>query len=80
MEGWVLAASPSFLQTTCEGAHSVSGRLAPNLPVGLTYLPPYHPAKEPHVLRATEPGERAEATGRKEWCSDLAFAHCQSHV
>lgn len=62
----MLAASPSFLQTTCEGVHSVSGRLAPNLPVGLTCPPPYHPAKEPHVLRATELGERAEATGRRK--------------
>lgn len=41
----MLAASPSFLQTTCEEVHSISGRLTPNLPTGRTYLPPYHPAK-----------------------------------
>lgn len=53
MEGLVLAASPSFLQTTCEEAYSVSGRLAPNLLIGLTYLLPYHPEKSP---MSSEPG------------------------
>lgn len=47
MEGLVLAASPSFLQTTCEEAHGVRWRAHPALPTGLTYLLPYHPAKSP---------------------------------
>lgn len=33
MEGLVLAASPSFLQTTCEEAHSVSAGLIPTHPL-----------------------------------------------
>lgn len=59
----MLAASPSFLQTTCEEAHSISERLAPNLPTGRTYLPTALPPWEiTHVLKAWELEEKAEAT------------------
>lgn len=58
MDGLVLAASPSFLQTTCEETHSVSGGLAPNLPIGLTYLLSYLPEKN-HLC------PRGHGAGRK---------------
>lgn len=51
MEGLVLAASPSFLQTTCEEAHSVKWRWSahPNPALG-----PHIPCKIAHVLRAMQ--------------------------
>lgn len=46
MEGLVLAASPSFLQTTCEETCSVSGGLAPAYP--WLHIPtPYRPSRAP---------------------------------
>ena len=54
MEGLVLAASPSFLQTTCEEAHCVNWRAHPNPTLGSQIPTALPPCKIAHVSRATK--------------------------
>ena len=61
MEGLELAASPSFLQTTCGRGRAVSRKPTPSPPPGLYAQTASLPLQTTHVPRATGPGGETEA-------------------